>query len=344
MKKKLIYLLQVTMLLIVSLLVMPISSYAQNEGKELTLMTYNIQGNYVINSRQLDKLATVISSANPDVVAVQEVSQKWVKDCAEQLGIKTDMKSIYLITHNTNYGIVLLSKEEPLNVINHLIPKGAESTDPDDNRGIIIAEFPDYYFISTHYSLNADDRDTATDYIIRFVKSVDKPVFLGGDLNIKETYRAMVTFKNNGFMILNDTKINTYPSTEPASCIDYIMVYNKTDVTYEIKETGIADQHEIDLTTASDHLPIYVKLQLHTTTGIHQKELNEIILSKTDDGFLFSNLLPNTTIQLYSIDGKLLFSESEIHQTEYHLMNPLYRISLLKLINNGRINTYKLIY
>ena len=73
MKKKLIYLLQVTMLLIVSLLVMPISSYAQNEGKELTLMTYNIQGNYVINSRQLDKLATVISSANPDVVAVQEV-------------------------------------------------------------------------------------------------------------------------------------------------------------------------------------------------------------------------------------------------------------------------------
>ena len=98
------------------------------------------------------------------------------------------------------------------------------------------------------------------------------------------------------------------------------------------------------VTAASDHLPIYVKLQLHTTTGIHQKELNEIILSKTDDGFLFSNLLPNTTIQLYSIDGKLLFSESEIHQTEYHLMNPLYRISLLKLINNGRINTYKLIY
>ena len=187
-----------------------IQAHADDSGKQLTMMTYNIQGHTIINSRQVDKIASVIKSVTPDVVAIQEVDQRFVKDCAEQLGTKTGMKSRFLITHNTYYGIALLSKEEPLGVKTHLIPKGTgggtAKPDPDDNRGIIIAEFPDYYFLSTHYSLNAEDRDVATDYIIKFAKSVSKPVFLGGDLNIKETYRAMVTFKNNGFSILNNGK------------------------------------------------------------------------------------------------------------------------------------------
>ena len=204
-----------------------IQAHADDSGKQLTMMTYNIQGHTIINSRQIDKIASVIKSVTPDVVAIQEVDQRFVKDCAEQLGTKTGMKSRFLITHNTYYGIALLSKEEPLGVKTHLIPKGTgggtAKPDPDDNRGIIIAEFPDYYFLSTHYSLNAEDRDVATDYIIKFAKSVSKPVFLGGDLNIKETYRAMVTFKNNGFSILNNTKQFTYPSTAPADCIDFIL-------------------------------------------------------------------------------------------------------------------------
>ena len=88
-----------------------IQAHADDSGKQLTMMTYNIQRQTIINSRQVDKIASVIKSVTPDVVAIQEVDQRFVKDCAEQLGTKPCMKSRFLITHNTYYGIALLSKE-----------------------------------------------------------------------------------------------------------------------------------------------------------------------------------------------------------------------------------------
>ena len=288
--------------------------YAGESGKQLTMMTYNIQGHSIINSRQVDKIASVIKSVIPDVVAIQEVDQRYVKDCAAQLGTKTGMKSRFLVTHSTYFGIVLLSKEEPLGVKTHLIAKGAgggtAKPDPDDNRGIIIAEFPDYYFLSTHYSLNAEDRDVATDYIINFAKSADKPVFLGGDLNIKETYRAMVTLKENGFTILNDTKLFTYPSTDPVDCIDFILGYNKSSISYKVTERGIANQSDVDLTTASDHLPVYVKIEYTSTTGIegNTADYKGIKVIKSGDRYLLKGVEGFACVKLYSMTGKLLLN------------------------------------
>lgn len=77
----------------------------------------------------------------------------------------------------------------------------------------------------------------------------------------------MVTFKNNGFSILNNTKQFTYPSTAPADCIDFILGHNQSSTSYRVVETGIADQSEIDLTAVSDHLPVYVKIDLSNATG-----------------------------------------------------------------------------
>lgn len=287
--------------------------YAGESDKSITMMTYNIRGHYIMSSRTVDKIATVIKSAAPDVVAIQEVDQKYVKDCAEQLGTKTGMKSRFLLTHSTNYGIVLLSKEEPLGVQTHLIPKGAgggtDKADPDDNRGVIIAEFADYYFLSTHYSLNANDRDVATKYIIDFAKSVSKPVFLGGDLNVKENYRAMVTFKNNGFSILNDTKVLTYPADAPTECIDYILGYDKSsETTYTVTGRGIADQSEIALTAVSDHLPVYVKVKLSATVGNERiapaGKGMEIIGS--EEGYILKGFEGAARLRLYDVNGKLL--------------------------------------
>ncbi len=326
-----------------------IQVHADDSGKLLTMMTYNIQGHTIINSRQVDKIATVIKSATPDVVAIQEVDQRFVKDCAEQLGTKTGMKSRFLITHNTYFGIALLSKEEPLGVKNHLIPKGTgggtAKPDPDDNRGIIIAEFPDYYFLSTHYSLNAEDRDVATAYIIQFAKSVSKPVFLGGDLNIKETYRAMVTFKNNGFSILNNTKKFTYPSTDPADCIDFILGYNQSSTSYHVIETGIANQSGIDLTALSDHLPVYVKIGLSNATGNKQTmgERSNIEVVKDGSDYRITGIDGIANVKLYSITGEIIFDTYIQDGDKLPLYNPKSKIFLLWLKSGNEIYTHKLV-
>lgn len=334
---------------VISLFLATMQLYAHDSGKQITMMTYNIQGHTIINSRQVDKIVSVINSASPDVAAIQEVDQRFVKDCAAQLGTKTGMKSRFLITHNTYYGVVLLSKEEPLGVMTHLIPKGAGGgtgkPDPDDNRGIIIAEFPDYYFMSTHYSLNAEDRDVATDYIIRFAKSVGKPVFLGGDLNIKETYRAMVTFKNNGFSILNDTKTYTYPSTAPADCIDFILGYNKSATSYQVTETGIADKSNTDLATLSDHLPIYVTVEFSNATGYEEmtNEKKEIAILKSGSSYRVTGIEGIASIKLYSITGELL-SENQIRDGDELPLTPSKSgMVLLWLKNGNEVYTRKLI-
>lgn len=326
-----------------------IQAYANGSGKQITMMTYNIQGHAIINSRQVDKIASVIKSVTPDVVAIQEVDQRFVKDCAAQLGTKTGLKSRFLITHSTYFGIVLLSKEEPLGVKTHLIPKGAgggsAKPDPDDNRGIIIAEFPDYYFLSTHYSLNAEDRDVATDYIINFAKTVSKPVFLGGDLNVKETYRAMVTFKNNGFSILNDTKVYTYPSTEPADCIDFILGYNKSAISYKVTERGIADQSDTDLTTASDHLPVYVKIEMSNPTGNEQSIIDkkEINIVKSGNSYIVTGIEGTACVKLYSVTGKLLLNTDMQNGDELPFYNSKPGIALVWIKNGDAVYTHKLI-
>ena len=326
-----------------------IQTYASSLGKEITMMTYNIQGHAIINSRQVDKIASVIKSVAPDVVAIQEVDQRFVKDCAAQLGTKTGMKSHFLITHSTYFGIVLLSKEEPLGVKTHLIPKGAgggsAKPDPDDNRGIIITEFSDYYFLSTHYSLNAEDRDVATDYIINFAKTVNKPVFLGGDLNVKETYRAMVTFKNNGFSILNDTKVYTYPSTAPADCIDFILGYNKSSISYQVTERGIADQSGADLTAASDHLPVYIKMQLSNPTGNKQSitDRKEINVIKSGNNYILTGIEGTASVKLYSLTGKLLLDTCIQDGDELPFYNSKPGMALLWVKNKDEVYTYKLI-
>ncbi|WP_455587595.1 endonuclease/exonuclease/phosphatase family protein [Bacteroides sp.] len=326
-----------------------IQAYADDSGKQMTMMTYNIQGHLIINSRQVDKIASVINSASPDVVAIQEVDQRFVKDCAAQLGTKTGMKSRFLITHKDYFGIVLLSKEEPLGIKTHLIVKGAgggtNKPDPDDNRGIIIAEFPNYYFLSTHYSLNAEDRDVATAYIINFAKSVNKPVFLGGDLNVKETYRAMVTFKNNGFSILNDTKTFTYPSTEPTECIDFILGYNKSSISYKVIESGIADKSDVDLAAASDHLPLYVKIEFSNPTGNEQNIIDKkkIEVTKSGDRYLLTGINGIAYVKLYSITGELLADTYMQDGDELPLHNLKSGIVLVWLKNGDEVYTRKLI-
>ena len=320
--------------------------YADGSGKQITFMTYNIKGHEIYNSRQVDKIATVIKSESPDVVAVQEVDQMFVTDCAAQLGTKTGMKSRFLITHKTYYGIVLLSKEEPLGVRTHLIPKGAgggtAKPDPDENRGIIIAEFPEYYFLSTHYSLNAEDRDVATAYIVNFAKSVSKPVFLGGDLNVKETYRAMVTFKNNGFNILNDTKIPTYPSS--GECIDFILCHNKSDMSYSVVETGIADKSGLNLEDLSDHLPLYVKINLSTATGnesiVSDKKKVEFI--KSGDNYTLSGIDDVAEVKLYSLTGELLYHTYMQDGEKLTYSKP--GVVLLWLKNSDEVYTHKLLF
>lgn len=245
-----------------------------NEMKRipLNMMSYNIKGS-IMNSSKLNKIAEVINVNTPDVVSIQEIdmtasyfTHDWLADLAKATG----MKGFFFPLVGTHYGIALLAKEDPIKVTNKKIKRGESSSDRED-RGMIIAEFEKYVFIATHYSLNAEDRDNATEFIVDYALGTAKNVFVAGDMNALCTYRCIKTFLDSGFKILNDTSVPTFSAANPTKCIDMILGFSPEQggLPFAVAEAGIANQSSVDLTRVSDHLPIYVKAEMLENISSH---------------------------------------------------------------------------
>jgi len=236
----------------------------------INFMTYNLLTNKGLNlqSFRITKLAQVISESDADVVAVQEVVGS---SNFNNLKEKSGLSGAWYDIAGNGYGIGVLWKSSlgTPQITNVKIAPTSGSTD-SESRAFIIAEFTDFCFISTHFSLNAVDRDSMAARIISYANKAGKTVFVGGDFNAQPTYRAMVTFKNNNFQILNSLTEYTYPSSSPTSLIDMILGFRKnaTDKPYSVVSKGIpAPPAGVALKDVSDHLPYCVTVNLTDLTG-----------------------------------------------------------------------------
>lgn len=292
--------------ILVALMAFALTAHAQTDVR---MMTYNIMGHGMTDTR-LENLGKVITLNKPDVVALQEVDNRNIfnrrVDQLAKLATATGMLSKFHALVGNYYGIGILSKTKPLSVENRTWQRNDESTDKE-NRGCIIAEFADYYFVCTHYSLNDVDRDAATADLIKFARSVDKPVFVAGDFNAKPNYRAMMTFKNNGFKILNDVTQYTFPSDKPESCIDMIIFYDSTKLfEYAVEDSGVAGVSSVNInnkTVTSDHLPVFLDLSYSVTSGINAPtEQQNLITMET--GSIINRGEQNAEVEVFTLTGK----------------------------------------
>lgn len=97
-----------------------------------------------------------------------------------------------------------------------------------------------------------------TDKIIAYSKTTDKPIYLAGDLNEWPHSLAIKAFKDNGFVILNDSSTYTYPRSNPWKILDMILEYKSGSLIHNILSRGIPNFPREDLRGCSDHLPYYV--------------------------------------------------------------------------------------
>ena len=231
----------------------------------IKLMTYNIETNKGFNfqSFRISKHAQVIASCGADIVAVQEVTGN---SNFNNLKSKSGLSGHWYDIAGDGYGIGVLwnaSLGTPT-ITNVKIDPAPGSSDPE-SRAYIIAEFEDFYFLSTHFSLDAADRDAMTASIISFANTAGKTVFVGGDFNAQPTYTAMQTFQSNGFNILNDLNHKTYTSSNPESLIDMILGFRKTasDKQYTVVDKGVPTPPSgVVLKDISDHLPYCVTVDI----------------------------------------------------------------------------------
>jgi endonuclease/exonuclease/phosphatase family metal-dependent hydrolase len=241
--------------------------------QRVVALSYNIHhGEGMDGKIDLERLAAVIRSVSPDVVALQEVDRKTKRsggvDQAEELARLTGMRMVYGRTmdyQGGEYGNAVLTRLPVKASANHALPftKGRE---PRAVLKVELAATPTsaeqasslFSFLATHFDFSKDstDRSSATSEIGRLAGAEpNRPALLAGDLNStpgSPTLKALgALWKVAG----EGRELFTTPVARPRNQIDFIL-YRPAD-RWRVVEVRVLDE-----AIASDHRPILAVLEL----------------------------------------------------------------------------------
>jgi endonuclease/exonuclease/phosphatase family metal-dependent hydrolase len=242
-------------------------------AQEIKVMTYNIfhgEQPYSQGKSNLKLVAEVINQYRPDFVALQELDSMTTrsatihegtpKDLMKELAEMTGMYGFFgksINYSNGAYGNGILSRF-PAKSYKYSLPNPQEW----EGRTLLTINytFPNgkqIIFAGTHLCSHYDtNRFEQAEAICDIFRDVKQPMILGGDFNFKpdsEPYKVIMRCFNDAEEMKGDPK-NTISYENPRSRIDYIFVSG--NYTWRIKD------FEIIYTSASDHMPVLVTLEL----------------------------------------------------------------------------------
>ena len=169
---------------------------ATNDGgaPSLRVATYNVHGCVGLDGRMRpDRIARVVNSLRPDVIALQEVDVHRPRsrklDQPHEIGRRLDMEHVFhsmLEEHDERYGIAILSRH-PLELVRKGLLTAASRRPPREARGAIWVRIrPEGFrkpvnFINTHFGLGRDERR----------RQVEVPI--GGRVNVANAVATLTT-------------------------------------------------------------------------------------------------------------------------------------------------------
>lgn len=223
------------------------------QSNRLRILSYNVRNAKGMDGQvNYDRVASVIKEASPTVVALQELDSATVrsggKDVLKEIAGRVGMEYSFGASIDFNggkYGIGILSQEKPLHLIRIPLP-GKE-----EKRSLLIAEFHDYFFCCTHFSLTPEDQVRSAKIINEQIDRFDKPVYLAGDFNSMPDAESIRILSDKWHLLSGKTF--TFPSDKPDRCIDYIFTLQKRMKSLQVKIIPEA--------MASDHRPVFVEVR-----------------------------------------------------------------------------------
>lgn len=236
-----------------------------DSSKIVSVLSFNIlHGATVNNDFDLDKIAKVINSVKPDLVALQEVdfltNRAKKMDLVTELAIRTKLAPLFgkaMPYDDGEYGEGILSRYSFLSTQVHPLryddgyePRTALAVEVIINSGDTIQ------FIGTHLDHIKDETvrlKQAEDLVKLFEKS-NRPAILAGDLNALPNSKSMQEIYKI-WTKADLTNRPTYPSNQPVKKIDYVLY--KPAKRWKVLETKVIDEK-----IASDHRPLLTILEL----------------------------------------------------------------------------------
>ncbi len=201
---------------------------AAEQNRNINLMSYNVRNCIGMDGMvSVDRVAEVITRNSPEVIALQELDSVTGRSGGRyvlgEIAAMCGMKHFYapaIDYDGGKYGIGILCKDTPISVSQYALP-GAEEA-----RTLLVLEFSDYVFASTHLSLTDSDCRASVDII-----------------------------REKDFTPLSDTGLLTFPADSPVETLDYILLYNPDKKPVMVNAAAVVDEP-----VASDHRPVAVSV------------------------------------------------------------------------------------
>ena len=237
-----------------------------DQNLRLRILSYNIHHAEGVDGKlDIPRIAQVILSVDPDLVALQEVDKNTIRTGKVNQDIElsrlTKMNCVFgsnITFQGGQYGNAILSKFPIIKNKNFLLP----NVDSGEQRGLLqsqiqISNKENVLFFSTHLDHRRSDTERlASAKAINQIISLDNksPAILAGDFN---DVPDSPTLKELGKVWLRTNKkiLRTIPASKPSRQIDYIFVQPKER--WKIIESQILDDD-----IASDHRAIFSIIEL----------------------------------------------------------------------------------
>jgi len=256
----------VLIVLVVSMFAGGCTNAEPRSPARVTVLTYNIyHGEDANGNSNLDAVAGIINSLEPDLVALQEVDNGTTRakglDLTAELSKRTGMKGVFgraMDYAGGEYGEAILSRYPILDTKNNPLPHTPEA----EPRAALEAHIQlpagrKVVFVGTHLDHLQDQKNRMmqASRIRELYADYDLPVILAGDLNaVPDSDPIGLLIQEWSYAGRGDPK-PTAPSLAPKRKIDYIMFRPKD-------RWRVVKIRVIDEKVASDHCPVFAVLEL----------------------------------------------------------------------------------
>ncbi|TWU48554.1 Endonuclease/Exonuclease/phosphatase family protein [Rubripirellula tenax] len=236
------------------------------EPIEVRVLSYNIHhGEGVDHKLDLARIARVIASVRPDIVALQEVDKNVKRsggvDQTAEIAKLTRMNFVFgenISLQGGQYGNAILSRWPITQHANRLLP----NLDHGEQRGVLQASVQEpvtgtpVMILATHFDHRPDDaeRIASAQAINELVaKHRQTPAILAGDMNDGPGSKTLLELKRH-WTDNSDKPMPTIPVAQPTKQIDFVLFRPKE--LWSAIETRVLDE-----TVASDHRAILTVLR-----------------------------------------------------------------------------------
>ena len=243
----------------------PDANSKPSEPTTVRVLSYNIHHAEGVDGKlDLPRIASVIQSVQPDIVALQEVDvmvkRSQSVDQAGELGQLTGMNQAFrgnIDLQGGKYGNAILARGELTVVANHRLP----NIDNGEQRGVLEVSIKHQgrplRVLATHFDHRRDPRERLESAVTvnkLAAAQPNTPSLLIGDLNapFESDVLQQVT---KTWQRTNSSSIPTIPVAKPERQIDFVL-------TFPVGAWEVVSAKVLDEAIASDHRAIFVELRL----------------------------------------------------------------------------------